>query len=223
MGQGNPVSHVRHAFYLHTFLRHLIFAVPDQSAKNAKIMCLENLALYGIFFQAMKKKTEDISRKLATLCDLLRESKVCVGVGVCVWVWVCGCVCVVCVCVFSSVLAGIYTPFQISPDVLTGLHYIAQGLYNSGRATYTVCSLTYTSAFLTLLSLSLLPLPHWLTLSLLFLSHSLSFSLLSCTHTHTHTHTHRGLVNQLHRRFSKVHTDGVFGKFLGNKQLHAWH
>ena len=27
--------------------RRLIFAVPDQSAKNAKIMCLENLALYG--------------------------------------------------------------------------------------------------------------------------------------------------------------------------------
>ena len=28
--------------------RCLIFAVPDQSAKNAKIMCLENLALYSI-------------------------------------------------------------------------------------------------------------------------------------------------------------------------------
>ena len=37
--QGNPVSH---AFYLR------LFVVPDQSAKNAKIMRLENLVLYGI-------------------------------------------------------------------------------------------------------------------------------------------------------------------------------
>ena len=37
--QGNPVSH---ALYL------CLFAVPDQSVKNAKIMRLENFALYGI-------------------------------------------------------------------------------------------------------------------------------------------------------------------------------
>ena len=36
--QGNPVSHT---FYL------CIFAAPDQSTKNVKIMRLENLALYG--------------------------------------------------------------------------------------------------------------------------------------------------------------------------------
>jgi len=42
--------------------------------------------------QAVKRKTDDISRKLAILYDLLRESKV-------------------------------------SPDVLQGLHYIAQGGY----------------------------------------------------------------------------------------------
>ena len=41
MDQGNPVSHV---FYGR------LFAVPGQSAKNAKIMRLENLALYGVLF-----------------------------------------------------------------------------------------------------------------------------------------------------------------------------
>ena len=38
--QGNPVGH---AFYLR------LFAVPDQSTKNAKIIHQKNLALYGIF------------------------------------------------------------------------------------------------------------------------------------------------------------------------------
>ncbi|CAI8048965.1 Protein transport protein Sec31A [Geodia barretti] len=53
---------------------------------------------------AHKRKTEDISRKLATLCDLLRESR-------------------------------------ISPDVLMGLHYIAQEAaavnYTAGLSRYT--------------------------------------------------------------------------------------
>ena len=34
--------------FTYAFSRRLIFAVPDQSAKNTKIMHLENLALYGI-------------------------------------------------------------------------------------------------------------------------------------------------------------------------------
>ena len=53
------------------------------------------LAFFSCFCQALRRKTEDISKKLGTLCDLLRESRVCVCV-----VCVCGvCVCVVCVCV----------------------------------------------------------------------------------------------------------------------------
>ena len=41
-------SHVTVGHIPRKFSRRLIFVVPDQSAKNAKIMRLENLALYGM-------------------------------------------------------------------------------------------------------------------------------------------------------------------------------
>ena len=57
--QGNPVSH---AFYL------CFSTVPDQSTKNAKIMRLENLALYTVY----------ISINLLVMSKSNNEKKKCV-------------------------------------------------------------------------------------------------------------------------------------------------
>ena len=78
-------------------------------------MCVHsNLDVRVHYFQAIKRKLDDIGKKLAILYDLLRESKVATVTYVCV------------ACRLTQSLHLVVQP-QLSPDVLQGLYYISQG------------------------------------------------------------------------------------------------
>ena len=72
--------------------RRLIFAVPDQSVKNAKIWRLENLALYGIpylasFFSSWKYfRTALVDRKFVTLI-LFHYKKISPSKNFLIWIF----------------------------------------------------------------------------------------------------------------------------------------
>ena len=68
------------------------------------------------YFQAIKRKLDDIGKKLAILYDLLRESKVAIYCNIILYV----------TCRLTQSLHLFVQP-QLSPDVLQGLYYISQG------------------------------------------------------------------------------------------------
>ena len=87
-------------------------------------MCVHsNLDVRVHYFQAIKRKLDDIGKKLAILYDLLRESKVATATYVYV------------ACRLTQSLHLVQP--QLSPDVLQGLYYISQGnvvVKNNGYA-----------------------------------------------------------------------------------------